>query len=80
MTQTMQIRPIRPEDYAMWKPLWDGYNAFYGRSGPTALPDDITQVTWQRFFNPIEPVRAGRRAGRQADRLALPLPSRHDPD
>ncbi|AOY90480.1 GNAT family N-acetyltransferase [Cupriavidus sp. USMAA2-4] len=58
MTQTMQIRPIRPEDYAMWKPLWDGYNAFYGRSGPTALADDITQVTWQRFFNPIEPVFA----------------------
>jgi len=58
MTQAMQIRPIRPEDYAMWKPLWDGYNAFYGRSGSTALPDDITQATWQRFFSPIEPVFA----------------------
>jgi len=54
----MQIRPIRPEDYAMWKPLWDGYNAFYGRSGSTALPDEITQATWQRFFSPIEPVFA----------------------
>ena len=26
-----------------WLPLWDGYNAFYGRSGPTALPPEITR-------------------------------------
>ncbi len=54
----MQVRPIRHEDYTTWKPLWDGYNAFYGRSGSTALPDDITRATWERFFNPVEPVFA----------------------
>jgi GNAT superfamily N-acetyltransferase len=41
-----------------WLPLWDGYNAFYGRSGPTALPDDITATTWGRFFDEMEPVHA----------------------
>jgi GNAT superfamily N-acetyltransferase len=52
------IRPVRPEDFAQWLPLWDGYNAFYGRHGPTALPLDITQLTWKRFLNPAEPVHA----------------------
>jgi GNAT superfamily N-acetyltransferase len=36
--------------------LWDGYNAFYGRSGPTALPCEITERTWARFFDGYEPV------------------------
>ena len=58
MTPPLLIRPASPSDYAAWRPLWDGYNAFYGRVGPTALPDDITQATWSRFFNPIEPVFA----------------------
>jgi GNAT superfamily N-acetyltransferase len=52
------VRPITPEDYAAWRPLWDGYNAFYGRHGDTALPEHITQATWQRFFEPGEPVFA----------------------
>jgi GNAT superfamily N-acetyltransferase len=43
---------------SQWLPLWNGYNAFYGRSGPTALPDEITQVTWARFFDAYEPVCA----------------------
>ena len=52
------VRPARQDDFAAWKPLWDGYNAFYGRHGETALPDAITQLTWQRFFDPDEPVSA----------------------
>ncbi|QFZ87008.1 GNAT family N-acetyltransferase [Variovorax paradoxus] len=52
------IRPPTPDDFAAWKPLWDGYNAFYGREGATALPDAVTQVTWQRFFDAYEPVHA----------------------
>jgi GNAT superfamily N-acetyltransferase len=58
MSPTLTIRPITPADYDQWLPLWDGYNAFYGRSGPTALPVEITQTTWARFFNPEEPVHA----------------------
>ncbi len=38
--------------------LWDGYNAFYGRQGPTALPAEVTRTTWSRFFDTNEPVHA----------------------
>lgn len=38
--------------------LWDGYNAFYGREGKTALPESITATTWERFLEPAEPVHA----------------------
>lgn len=60
-TETMMsvtVRAVARDDYAQWKPLWDGYNAFYERSGPTALPDEITQTTWSRFFDAYEPVHA----------------------
>ncbi|ENY72717.1 GCN5-like N-acetyltransferaser [Aeromonas diversa CDC 2478-85] len=52
------IRPVARDDYAQWRQLWDGYNAFYGREGDTALPEPITQMSWERFFNPSEPVHA----------------------
>jgi GNAT superfamily N-acetyltransferase len=52
------VRPVVPEDFAAWKPLWDGYNAFYGRQGPTALAGEITRTTWSRFFDDHEPVHA----------------------
>ena len=52
------IRPVAPADFEQWLPLWQGYNAFYGRSGATALPERITQTTWQRFFDADEPVHA----------------------
>ena len=52
------VRFITRTDYAQWLPLWDGYNKFYGRFGATALPDEITQTTWARFFDPDEPVHA----------------------
>ena len=55
---TLSVRPALPDDFAAWKPLWDGYNAFYGRSGETALPNAVTQATWHRFFDPAEPVFA----------------------
>ena len=55
---TITIRATSPDDFQHWKPLWDGYNAFYGRSGDTALPDEITQATWQRFHNPLVPMFA----------------------
>ena len=54
----MMIRDARPEDRAQWQPLWDGYNAFYEREGPTALPREMTEATWRRFMDPAEPVHA----------------------
>ena len=52
------IRAVQPEDYDAWLPLWEGYNRFYGRFDQTALPNEITQRTWQRFFDAEEPVHA----------------------
>jgi GNAT superfamily N-acetyltransferase len=57
-TQTAVVRPAVPTDLAQWRPLWDGYNAFYGRSGPTALAEEITRTTWARFFDDNEPMHA----------------------
>lgn len=54
----MLIRPVAERDFDLWLPLWDGYNAFYERSGPTALPAEITRTTWARFLDPDEPVHA----------------------
>jgi GNAT superfamily N-acetyltransferase len=50
----MIVRQLRPEDREQWQPLWDGYNQFYER----VLPGEITEVTWERFFDPGEPVFA----------------------
>jgi GNAT superfamily N-acetyltransferase len=50
------IRRAVPADFAAWLRLWQGYNAFYGRSGPTALPDAVTAATWARFLDPDEPM------------------------
>jgi GNAT superfamily N-acetyltransferase len=55
---SLSIRPVRRDDLEKWLPLWDGYNAFYGRSGATALKREITDMTWSRFFDAYEPVRA----------------------
>jgi GNAT superfamily N-acetyltransferase len=55
---TPSARPVTQNDYAAWRPLWDGYNAFYGRHGVTALAERVTQTTWQRFLDPGEPMFA----------------------
>jgi GNAT superfamily N-acetyltransferase len=54
----IQARPLQPSDRAAWQPLWDGYNAFYGRAGETALPAAVTDTTWARFLDAAEPVHA----------------------
>ncbi len=58
MPRSVLIRPIQQHDFAAWEPLWEGYNAFYGRSEETALPPKVTEATWHRFFDPAEPVFA----------------------
>lgn len=58
MPGDVTIRVVTRQDYAKWLPLWDGYNAFYERTGPTALDPAITAMTWARFFDAYEPVHA----------------------
>ncbi len=53
-----RIRPVRPADFDAWLPLWDGYNAFYGRTGETALPLKVTRTTWARFLDDKAPIFA----------------------
>jgi len=52
------VRPVAAADFAQWLALWDGYNAFYGRAGPSALPAEITWATWLRFLDAGESVQA----------------------
>ena len=79
MHPSILVRAVRPADYSAWKPLWDGYNVFYGRQDERALPDEITQTTWQRFLNPDEPVFAlvAERQGQIVGLGALPFSSQH---
>jgi len=58
MRGELHIRPVAEGDFEAWLPLWDGYNAFYGRFGETALPVETTRTTWARFFDSAEPVHA----------------------
>lgn len=58
MVSSLIIRPVARADFAQWSPLWDGYNAFYKRVGPTALAPEVTQATWARFFDAYEPMHA----------------------
>ena len=58
MDDKVLIRPIQASDFNRWKPLWEGYNAFYGRKEETALPEAVTNTTWSRFFDSYEPVHA----------------------
>jgi GNAT superfamily N-acetyltransferase len=58
MSNDLTIRSVARQDYEQWLPLWNGYNAFYGRAGATALAPEITATTWQRFFDAYEPVHA----------------------
>jgi GNAT superfamily N-acetyltransferase len=51
----LTIRSVAPTDFPQWQTLWEGYNRFYGRD---ALPTEITQMTWSRFFDAYEPVHA----------------------
>ena len=58
MSSELTVRFVTRHDHDRWLPLWDGYNAFYGRSGATALSPEITKMTWARFFDAYEPVHA----------------------
>jgi GNAT superfamily N-acetyltransferase len=58
LSESVEVRAVQRADFSDWKQLWDGYNAFYGRVGDTALAPDITLMTWARFFDVYEPMHA----------------------
>jgi GNAT superfamily N-acetyltransferase len=58
LSDQVVVRAVQHADFPQWQQLWDGYNAFYGRAGETALAPDITATTWARFFDANEPMHA----------------------
>jgi GNAT superfamily N-acetyltransferase len=46
------VRDVEPKDRPRWEPLWQGYQTF------RKLPEEITEMTWRRFFDGLEPVHA----------------------
>lgn len=52
--ETIVVRPLRPEDRAAWEPLWAGYQRFY----KVSIAPETTDITWARFHDPAEPMRA----------------------
>ena len=58
MQNAINVRDVARGDYQQWLPLWAGYNTFYERVGPTAVPLEVTNTTWSRFFDAYEPVHA----------------------
>ncbi len=52
------VRSVTRTDFDQWLRLWEGYNTFYERVGPKAIPQEVTELTWDRFFDSYEPVHA----------------------
>ena len=48
----MLIRSVQEDDFESWLPLWRGYQEFY----KVSIPDDVTELTWQRFLLADEPM------------------------
>jgi GNAT superfamily N-acetyltransferase len=48
------VRQVEPADRPRWEPLWQGYLTFY----KAQLQPEVTQITWRRFFDGIEPMHA----------------------
>jgi GNAT superfamily N-acetyltransferase len=55
-SENVRVRNVARTDFDQWLPLWEGYNAFYERVGPKAIPMEVTKTTWSRFFDHYEPV------------------------
>jgi len=49
---TTRVRAARDDEFAVWMPLWRGYQAFY----KVDIADEVSRTTWQRFFDPAEPM------------------------
>lgn len=54
MNNSIIVRDVTAADHDAWLPLWQGYQAFY----KATIAAEITALTWQRFLDPAEPMRA----------------------
>ncbi|KRB60201.1 GNAT family acetyltransferase [Rhizobium sp. Root708] len=51
---TATIRPLQPSERTAWEPLWLAYQRFY----EVVIPDETTDLTWNRFHDPAEEMHA----------------------
>jgi len=51
-SRDLVIRPVGEDERAAWNSLWAGYLTFY----KTALPHEVSDLTWQRLHDPAEPI------------------------
>lgn len=56
MDSGILVRDASLPDYDQWRALWGQYNEFYGRIGKSALSEEVVKTTWDRFFDPREPI------------------------
>ena len=61
MAGNIVIRPVGEDEREAWEPLWEGYLAFY----KAALTPEISDLAWQRFHDPDEPMFAAGRLCRR---------------
>jgi len=54
LPSSFAVRPVAPEDRKRWEPLWRGYQRFY----KVDLSPEVTETTWRRFFDGLEPMHA----------------------
>ena len=58
------VRDLARDDYAAWRPFWDGYCAFYEAD----VPNQVTDATWCSVMDPEQPI-IGRGAWSEDGRL-----------
>lgn len=51
---SIKVRPVVAADHDAWLPLWRGYQDFYR----TDIPASVSDVTWARFLDPVQPMWA----------------------
>ncbi len=49
---SVTIRPIARGDEQRWREMWRGYQQYYRLD----LPAEVTDTTWERLFDPDEPI------------------------
>jgi GNAT superfamily N-acetyltransferase len=54
LPSSLVVRQVEPADRARWEPLWQGYQRFY----KVQHPPEVTEATWKRFFDGLEPMHA----------------------
>ena len=48
----IRVRAAHRDEFDTWLPLWRGYQGFY----EVDIGEDVSRTTWQRFFDPAEPM------------------------